>query len=63
MGIQKAKEFLDKLTILFVMIADTKRAWDSEIRNKDLDEPFCCDGNECGCEGMSIGELWGKSTQ
>ena len=51
-----------KLRILLNnLIEDIKTCvwlWNREVWERDLDAYFCCDGRECGCEGVSIREFY-----
>jgi hypothetical protein len=48
-----------KLKILFsVFIGPTFEQWKKEIWDKDLDALYCCGGQECGCYGATIREVY-----
>lgn len=32
--------------------------WKREIWEKELDQNYCCDGRECGCQGASVREMY-----
>jgi hypothetical protein len=60
------KDFLFKLFILRIILKDgitgAFEYWKSEIYHKDLDQHTCCDGQLCGCRGMTIREEWSINT-
>jgi hypothetical protein len=33
--------------------------WLKEIWQRDLDSPYCCSGQECGCMASTVRELYG----
>lgn len=43
---KKIKDYFDRLMILKHL---TKEAWQA-VKNLKLDEPLCCDGQDCYCE-------------
>ena len=47
-----------KRYILHSMLSSTVEQWKKEVRDKDLDQYYCCNGHECGCMGMSVRQLW-----
>ena len=48
-----------KIKLLFlVYLPDAHTGWRYEIWGKSLDDPICCDGRECGCEGVTIRESY-----
>ena len=52
------RKIVFKVRILFMLLADTYNNWKSEIWKKDLNEYVCCDGDRCGCDGVTITELY-----
>lgn len=55
-------EKLIKLHILFRIIFSSVRigfeCWKRDIYNQDLDSYVCCDGHDCGCDGITIREYY-----
>jgi hypothetical protein len=47
------RDAITKLAILLDLLSDQAGYWRREIWAKDLDQPFCCNGHECGCYGQS----------
>lgn len=35
--------------------------WREDIWKSDLDSRYCCDGRECGCQGVTIREVYGHA--
>lgn len=49
---------IEKVKILFWLICDCLDEWKTEVWAKDLDDQICCDGQECGCGGATIGDIY-----
>jgi len=49
-----------KLWILILHIRNEYYIWKDNIWNGDLDQHLCCDGRECGCEGVSLRDSYFK---
>lgn len=50
-----------KFRILRGMVVMTMQEWRDQIWNRDLDEIYCCDGRECGCGAVTVGEVYGEN--
>lgn len=53
------RERIEKIVILWLFVKGAVRDWWDEVWQKDLDAPYCCDGRECGCGGMTVREVHG----
>ena len=53
------RDILFKLKQLYYFLLSAFELWKSDIWDRDLDEPYCCDGRECCCEGLSLRLLYG----
>ena len=51
-------DFLLKLKILVGLFGSVFSQWKTEVYSKDLDQPYCCDGRECGCYGMTVRQIY-----
>ena len=49
---------LFKLRILRAFLDETFTSWRDQLWDKDLDDRYCCDGNQCCCGGASIREMF-----
>lgn len=47
-----------KFLILRAMLREAFDAWRSGYWERSLDEQYCCDGRECGCQGSSLRDVW-----
>ena len=58
-------DFLTKLHILWLLVAEAITHWRTEVWTRDLDEHHCCPGdpmrNGCGCMGVTIREIYAPS--
>ena len=52
------KDILMKLRILLYFIFDGMKMWKKEVWQRNLNEHFCCNGDMCGCQGISVREEW-----
>ena len=52
------RDAITKIRILFGFLSSSVDAWKSEVWSRDLDERYCCDGRECGCQGVSVREVY-----
>jgi hypothetical protein len=52
------KDFFIKLQILCYFILNATWNWKREIWGKNLDSYYCCNGDMCGCQGITIRENW-----
>lgn len=48
---------LFKLKLLYIFIIDSLKAWKEFIWDVELDELYCCNGRECGCQGITNRQL------
>lgn len=55
-------DILDKIAILKMLLRSAFDQWRNEIWEHDLDQPYCCDGRECGCGAMTLREVYSPST-
>ena len=51
-------ETIDKLRILRIMTENAFREWKKHVWPRDLDQPYCCDGRECGCGAITTRECY-----
>ena len=51
-------DFFFKLKILYWLVGDAIFQWREHVLPKDLDSRYCCNGDECGCGGMTERESW-----
>lgn len=49
-----------KAKILVHLLVQAFRDWKENVSRKDLDSVYCCDGRECGCGAITIGEAYGE---
>ncbi len=47
-----------KLQTLRDFLSCSFEQWKSEVWEKDLDQPYCCDGRECGCGAETVREIF-----
>ncbi|MCG7932327.1 MAG: hypothetical protein N0E44_20090 [Candidatus Thiodiazotropha lotti] len=50
-------DFLFKIKLLWWFVDEAIRNWRNEVWQRDLDERYCCDGNECACGGVTVREM------
>lgn len=54
------RDAIMKLRLLWSgFLLQSFQEWRTEIWERDLDSRWCCDGRECGCQGMTIREVFG----
>ncbi len=58
-------DFFFKLKLLFFFLASAEhglkaaaREWKAEVWHIDLDWPYCCDGHECRCHGLTFRQIY-----
>lgn len=55
----RMRDALWKLRVLWrVFLGDAFERWRKEVWRRDPDNYYCCNGNECGCYGASIREVY-----
>jgi hypothetical protein len=47
-----------KIEILYWWLLSSFSDWKKEVWKRDLNELYCCNGNECGCAGQTVGEVF-----
>lgn len=47
-----------KIKILVWFISDAINNWKETVWQTDLDRQYCCNGRECGCQGVSTREVY-----
>jgi hypothetical protein len=52
------KQISDKLRILWIVLVEAYDRWKVTVWNHDLNEYYCCDGQDCNCDGMKIREVY-----
>lgn len=52
------KDIIFKLMLLRNDLVECFGYWRDGIWERDLDSLYCCEGRECGCEGITIRELY-----
>jgi hypothetical protein len=52
------KDFIFKIRVLFDFLLDACEHWKKEVWNKDLDSYYCCNGYECGCQAVSVRQVF-----
>lgn len=55
----QVSDLIFKIRVLKMMVTASYEEWRDHVWSRDLDEPFCCDGRECGCGGDTVREMWG----
>lgn len=53
-------DFYLKLKILYLYLHTAFGDWRVDIWNHDLDSYYCCNGNECGCMGTTVRQVYGE---
>lgn len=48
-----------KVRVLRMFVAGAFDQWKDEIWRREVDQPYCCDGRECGCGAMTVRECYG----
>jgi len=52
-------DIFTKLRILWVhFFLSAFEQWRAEVWRRDLDQNYCCNGHECGCQGISIRDMY-----
>jgi hypothetical protein len=54
------RDLITKLSILRGLLAYQFEQWRKDIWSHDLDDRYCCDGRECGCQGASYREIYAR---
>lgn len=49
-----------KIRILIHLLIQAFFDWKENVSRKDLDSVYCCNGRECGCGAITIGEVYGE---
>lgn len=57
------EETTQKIKILFNLIGDTFCHWRKDVWAKDLDAPYCCSGDDCGCGAATVREIYTHKTK
>lgn len=52
------KDIVFKLKLLHWFFCDAFQDWKQRVWEKDMDEPYCCNGNECGCYAVTNREMY-----
>jgi hypothetical protein len=52
-------DLIFKLRVLKMLLHGAYEEWLKEIWQRDLDSPYCCSGQECGCMASTVRELYG----
>jgi len=52
------RDFIDKLRILWSLLAGAFRQWKVEVWQRDLDSYYCCNGHECGCYADTVRQVY-----
>jgi len=51
-------DIIFKLRVLRMLLSGTFEEWKRDVWRRDLDDSYCCDGRECGCQACSVRELY-----
>jgi hypothetical protein len=52
------KQIIPKLKILLIILMSAFDEWKTQVYPRDIDGHYCCNGDYCGCGGMTIRELY-----